>query len=112
MSDWSSDVCSSDLEAARRGLSLAQLNELSQTDESVDRKLDELQLELLRRGGVILERRMARWLARHHRIDAFTVRVECEIGRAARRVRVCPLWSYLGVAVSYTKQMIIDTETL
>lgn len=76
-------------EAARRGLSLAEFGQLCQDDPSVDRSLDDRQLELLRAGGVLLEGRMAGWLAEHHRVDAFTVWVVCDedvrMGRITER---------------------------
>lgn len=65
-------------EAARRDMSLAEFGELCQRDPSVDRSLDERQLALLREGGVLLEGRMAGWLAEHHGVEAFTVWVVCE----------------------------------
>jgi predicted cytidylate kinase len=65
-------------EAAARGMSLAEMNELAQHDESVDRALDERQLEFLRQGGVILEGRMAGWLASRNEIPAFKVWLTCD----------------------------------
>lgn len=73
-------------EAARRGLSLADFGELCQQDPSVDRTLDDRQLQLLREGGVLLEGRMAGWLAEHHGVDAFTVWVVCEEDERMRRI--------------------------
>ena len=73
-------------EAARRGMSLAEFGELCQQDASVDRTLDERQLELLREGGVLLEGRMAGWLAEHNGVDAFTVWVVCEEDERMRRI--------------------------
>lgn len=73
-------------EAARRGLSLEEFGELCQRDASVDRTLDDRQLELLRRGGVLLEGRMAGWLAEHNEVDAFTVWVVCDEDERMRRI--------------------------
>jgi cytidylate kinase len=73
-------------EAARRGMTLAELNALAQDDPAIDVALDEQQLELLRRGGVILEGRMAGWLANHHRIPAFKVWVVCDEAERIRRL--------------------------
>lgn len=73
-------------EAARRGLSLAEFGELCQRDASVDRTLDERQLELLRGGGVLLEGRMAGWLAATNGVDAFTVWVVCDEDERMRRI--------------------------
>jgi cytidylate kinase len=73
-------------EAASRGLSLAELNELALADESVDRALDDRQLELLGQGNVILEGRMSGWLARRQGIDAFTVWLVCDEEERVRRL--------------------------
>lgn len=73
-------------EAAARGMTLAELNELSGRDESIDRALDDRQLELLRRGNVILEGRLSGWLAHNNGIDAFKVWVVCDEDEAMRRL--------------------------
>jgi cytidylate kinase len=73
-------------EAAARGLSLPELNELAQRDENVDRALDDRQLEILRQGGVILEGRMSGWLASRHGIDAFKVWLTADEDERIRRL--------------------------
>lgn len=73
-------------EAARRGLSLAEFGALCQEDPAVDRSLDDRQLELLREGGVLLEGRMAGWLAEHNDVDAYTVWVVCDEDERMRRI--------------------------
>lgn len=73
-------------EAARRGLSLAEFGALCERDPLVDRSLDDRQLELLREGGVLLEGRMAGWLAERHEVDAFTLWVTCEEDERMRRI--------------------------
>jgi cytidylate kinase len=73
-------------EAARRGMTLAEFNALAGEDPAVDLALDEQQLEFLRRGGVILEGRLAGWLANHHGIDAFKVWVVCDEEERIRRL--------------------------
>ena len=72
--------------AAERGLSLAEFSQLCQDDPSVDRSLDDRQLELLRRGGLLLEGRMAGWLAERHEVVAFTVWVEANEDERLRRI--------------------------
>lgn len=73
-------------EAARRGMSLADFGALCQEDPAVDRSLDDRQLELLRDGGVLLEGRMAGWLAEHNAVDAYTVWVVCDEDERMRRI--------------------------
>jgi cytidylate kinase len=67
-------------------MTLAQFNALAQEDPSVDLALDEQQLELLRRGGVILEGRLAGWLAHHNGIPAFKIWLVCAEDEAIRRL--------------------------
>ncbi len=73
-------------QAAEQGLSLEAFNELAQRDESVDRGLDDRQLDLLRRGGLILEGRMSGWLARIDALPAFKVWVTCDEEERVRRL--------------------------
>jgi len=73
-------------ESASRGMSLAELNELAGRDDSVDRALDERQLDLLRHGNVILEGRMSGWLASHNEIPAFKVWLTCDEDERIRRL--------------------------
>lgn len=73
-------------EAAARGMTLGELNDLSLRDPSVDRTLDDRQLELLRQGNVILEGRMSGWLAHTNGIEAFKVWVRCEEDECVRRL--------------------------
>lgn len=76
-------------EAARRGLTLEEFNALTQQDDAIDRAIDDRQVELLHAGGLILEGRMAGWLAHRHGVPACKVWVICDddvrIGRIAHR---------------------------
>lgn len=73
-------------EAANRGKTLAEFNAIAQDDDAVDRALDDRQLELLRGGGVIIEGRLAGWLAHRHGIPAFKVWVVCDESERIRRL--------------------------
>lgn len=73
-------------QAAARGMSLEEYNELSQRDPSIDRALDDHQLALLRQGNVILEGRLSGWLAHRNGIPAFTVWVVCDDDERTRRL--------------------------
>lgn len=73
-------------EATRRGLTLGQLSDLTRQDETIDRALDDRQVELLAGGGLILEGRMAGWLARRHGLHALTVWVVCDEDERLRRI--------------------------
>ena len=74
-------------EAARRGLTVEAFNELCEQDPAVDRSLDDRQLELLRTGGLLLEGRMAGWLAVEDGLDdVLTVWVVCDDDERFRRL--------------------------
>lgn len=49
-------------EASRRGVSLAELAQVAERDPSIDRKLDSMQVEAARRGGILIESRLCGWL--------------------------------------------------
>ena len=73
--------------AADRGLTLAEFGLLCEQDDTIDRDLDDLLAARLVEGDVILESRLAGWLA--HRSsevdDALTVWVACDETERARR---------------------------
>ena len=73
-------------EAARRGLSLAEFGAVAQRDPNIDAALDDRQIFLLRRGGLILEGRLSGWLAQRHRIPALKVWVKCDEAERIRRI--------------------------
>ncbi len=73
-------------EAVRRGMTLAEFNALAQEDPSIDLAMDEQQLEMLRRGGVILEGRLAGWLAHQNHIPAFKVWLVADEDERIRRL--------------------------
>lgn len=73
-------------QAAAQGYTLAEFNERAQHDPAVDRELDDRQLELLREGPLILEGRLAGWLAHEHGVAAVKVWVVCEAEERVRRL--------------------------
>jgi predicted cytidylate kinase len=60
-------------QAASRQLTLAQLNELAEKDHSIDRELDDRLAEYARAGGVVLEGRLAGFIANAEKVDALKV---------------------------------------
>ena len=73
-------------EAERRGLSLEQFNELCERDHSIDRALDAAMAEHARRGDVILEGRLAGFLAAGEDLPALKVWLTAGAETRARRV--------------------------
>lgn len=77
-------------EARRRGLSLAEFGELCQDDPEVDQALDQKQVALMQEAqdgeGLIMEGRLAGWMAHRHRIHALKVWLVCDEGERMRRI--------------------------
>lgn len=73
-------------EAARRGLDLAAFGRLCESDSRVDRELDERQIALLRRGGIVLEGRLSGHLAASNGIPAFKIWLTCAPEERVRRL--------------------------
>ncbi len=72
--------------AEARGLSLEAFNRLAEKDHSIDRELDARMAEYARRGGVILEGRLAAFLALQEDTDALKVWLTASDGVRAQRV--------------------------
>jgi cytidylate kinase len=73
-------------EAQRRGLTLAAFNELCERDHSIDRGLDAAMAARARQGEVVLEGRLAGFLAAENALDALKVWLEASDETRARRV--------------------------
>lgn len=73
-------------EAKARGMTLAEFGALSQRDPTIDERLDDRQLFLLRKGGLILEGRLSGWLANRHRLSAIKVWIRCDEPERLRRI--------------------------
>jgi predicted cytidylate kinase len=73
-------------EAERRGLSLAAFNELAERDHSIDRELDAQMLEHARRGGCVLEGRLAGFFARGENLPALKIYLTADDAVRAQRV--------------------------
>ena len=73
-------------EANARGLTLAEFNALAERDHSIDRTLDDKMAEAARRGGVILEGRLAGFVALQEAVDALKVWLTASDAVRAQRV--------------------------
>jgi len=73
-------------EAESRGLSLEEFNELAEKDHSIDRALDGKMAEYARRGGVLLEGRLAAFQAIEQNVDALKVYLTASEEVRAERV--------------------------
>lgn len=72
--------------AAERGLSLAAFAALAETDDTIDRALDDRLTDRARAGEVLLESRLAGWLATRAELPAVRVWIHCDEVERARRV--------------------------
>lgn len=73
-------------EAERRHLSLADFNRLSEQDHSIDRDLDTRMAAFARTGDVVLEGRLAAFIARQEGVPALKVWLTASDETRARRV--------------------------
>lgn len=73
-------------EAMARGLTLEQFNALTEKDHSIDRALDDKMAAYARQGGVVLEGRLAGYIANQERVDALKVWLTANDEVRARRV--------------------------
>ncbi|HVO23404.1 MAG TPA: AAA family ATPase [Candidatus Margulisiibacteriota bacterium] len=73
-------------EAVDRGLSLEEFNRLSENDHSIDRALDARMAEYAKQGNLILEGRLAAFIARQEGVDALKVWLTASEEVCARRV--------------------------
>ena len=72
--------------ASERGLSLAEFAELAEEDDRIDRALDERLVARAHEGDVVLESRLAGWLATRAGLRALRVWIDCDERERAARV--------------------------
>ncbi len=73
-------------EAEERHLSLAEFTALAEKDHSIDRALDQKMAAHARRGGVVLEGRLAGFIARQEGVRALKVWLDADENVRAQRV--------------------------
>lgn len=73
-------------EARRRGMTLEEFNQECERDHSIDRRLDEQMAARARQGDVVLEGRLAGYLAAENRLAALKVWLDASPETRARRV--------------------------
>ena len=72
--------------AEKYKMSLEEFGKYCEENEDVDKELDANQLEILKKGNVILEGRLAGWLAHLNKIDAFKVMIVTDLDTRAERI--------------------------
>jgi len=72
--------------AKKYKMSLEEFGKYCEENSNIDKELDEKQVEILRKGNVILEGRLAGWLAYLNKIDALKVMIDTDINIRAERI--------------------------
>ena len=72
--------------AKKYNMSLEEFGKYCEGNSEIDKELDDRQLEILRKGDVILEGRLAGWLAHLNNIPAFKVAVVADLETRAQRI--------------------------
>lgn len=72
--------------AKKYNMSLEEFGSYCETHKEVDKELDDYQLEILRNGNVIVEGRIAGWIAYRNNIPALKVILDADIETRARRI--------------------------
>ena len=72
--------------AAERGLTVSAFSELAESDPSIDLQLDQRLAVRARDGDLVLESRLAGWIATNEQLPALRVWIDCDDRERARRV--------------------------
>ncbi len=72
--------------AEKHNMNLAEFGKYCEQHDNVDRELDDKQLEILQNGNVIVEGRLAGWIAHLNQIPAFKIMIDADILVRAQRV--------------------------
>ena len=73
-------------QAENHHMSLEEFGRFCETHPEVDKTLDQEQLQILKKGNVILEGRLAGWLAYQHHIPAVKILIHADIITRAQRI--------------------------
>ena len=72
--------------ASERGASLAEFARIAEADDAIDRALDDRLIQRAHQGDVLLESRLAGWLATRAAVAGLRVWIDCDEVERARRV--------------------------
>jgi len=72
--------------AVKHNMSLEEFGRYCETHREIDQELDESQLEILKGGKVILEGRLAGWLAYRNNVQAVKIMIDADIQTRAERI--------------------------
>jgi predicted cytidylate kinase len=72
--------------AEKYDMTLEEFGKYCEENSEIDKELDDRQLEILKKGNVILEGRLAGWLAHRNNISAFKIAIVTDINIRAERI--------------------------
>jgi cytidylate kinase len=72
--------------AKKYKMSLEEFGKYCEKNSEIDKELDNQQVKILRKGDVILEGRLAGWLAYKNNISAFKIEVDADLETRAERI--------------------------
>ncbi len=72
--------------AEEHNMTLEEFGKYCEQNSEIDKELDERQLEIMKKGDVILEGRLAGWLAHQNNIPAFKVALHTDLETRAKRI--------------------------
>ncbi|MCL4328804.1 MAG: cytidylate kinase family protein [Candidatus Thermoplasmatota archaeon] len=75
------------MSARKAGLSLEEFGRRAETDPSIDREQDRIQVEIIsQHSDIVFESRLAGWLASENKIDAVKIYLDASLEERVRRV--------------------------
>lgn len=72
--------------AKKYKMSVAEFGKYCEKNSEIDKKIDERQVEILKKGNVILEGRLAGWLAFKNDISSFKIMIHADVNTRAKRI--------------------------
>ena len=72
--------------AEKHNMTLEEFSRCCEINKKYDNELDEYQLKILKKGNVIIEGRIAGWLAFLNNISAFKIFIDADIETRAKRI--------------------------
>ena len=75
--------------AKKYKMSLADFGQYCEQHDTIDRELDDKQVQILKKGNVLLEGRLAGWLAVINEIPAYKIWIDASQPASQSRRRIC-----------------------
>jgi cytidylate kinase len=91
--------------AEKYKMSLEKFGKFCEKNSKVDKELDARQVELLKKGEIILEGRLAGWLAYKNKIPSFKIIIDADVETRAKRIV-----NREGGSIEKRKKEIIERE--